>query len=72
MMSGFVGGAGMMMLSSGRRAGALLAMADLPCRQLLLGDWPLPDNTDLPPERADSRPASLLRTCASAAARRGC
>ena len=62
-MSGFfVGGAGMMMLSARVGVqGALLAMAIFPAVSLLaIGRFR--QHADLPPERADSRPASLLRT----------
>ena len=62
-MSGFfVGGAGMMMLSARVGVqGALLAMAIFPAVSLLaIGRFR--QHAVLPPERADSRPASLLRT----------
>lgn len=62
-MSGFfVGGGGMMMLSTRVGVqGALLAMAIFPAVSLLaIGR--LRQHADLPPERADSRPANLLRT----------
>lgn len=62
-MSGFfVGGAGMMMLSARVGVqGALLAMAIFPAASLLaIGRFR--QHADLPPERAASRPASLLRT----------
>ncbi|EMP7137536.1 TPA: RhtX/FptX family siderophore transporter [Serratia marcescens] len=62
-MSGFfVGGAGMMMLSARVGVqGALLAMAIFPAVSLLaIGRFR--QHADLLPERADSRPASLLRT----------